>query len=80
MEVGARRGAHFQLVTQRDVAPQVIVELEIPWSRDRFVSCGIQQQSKSQNMKTRDPKTKSITRIDMKTKRLGNSITAIGFD
>jgi hypothetical protein len=28
MEVGARRGAHFQVVRQRDVAPQVIVELK----------------------------------------------------
>ena len=50
--------------------------------RNRFALCGIQHQSKSQNMKTRDPKTKAIARIDMKTKQLGNSdlyITPIGF-
>ena len=28
MEVGAKRGAHFQLVRGRDVTPQVIVELK----------------------------------------------------
>jgi hypothetical protein len=28
MEVGAKRGAHFQLVRERDVTPQVIVELK----------------------------------------------------
>jgi hypothetical protein len=30
MEVGAERGAHFQLVKERDFASQVTVELEIP--------------------------------------------------
>ena len=35
MEVGARRGAHFQLVRQRDVPPQVTVAGEIPNEEDR---------------------------------------------
>lgn len=30
MEVGAKHGAHLQLARPRDVAPKVMVELEIP--------------------------------------------------
>jgi hypothetical protein len=95
MEVGVRRGAHFQLANGARVCrnkPLLAASLAnaiADFTSNAFpTACRLMrgdrqsQTTTSQNMRTKNTKTKAITKIDMKTKQLGNSdlsITPIGF-